>query len=124
MVGCSSTDAGGGTTVEPTAVTSIQAAAQARLDNEEALIDSPQGKAFTAAFRAAFPQLSENRLDKHIVRNGARVCSDITEAGRDVALTRLPLRIAYNNITPDAATSQAIFDLAVQNFCPESASAK
>ncbi|EFC79232.1 hypothetical protein [Parafrankia sp. EUN1f] len=115
LVGCASTEADGGTAVEPTAV------APAAQSTEEALITSPQGQAFISAFRSAYPQLSENRLDKHIVRNGSRVCSDITEAGKDVALKRLPLRIAYNNITPDAVTSQAIFTLAVQSFCPEKA---
>ncbi|MCK9921614.1 hypothetical protein MXD61_06875 [Frankia sp. AgPm24] len=95
-----------------------QAGGQTGAADEAALIASPQGQAFVTAFRAAYPQLSTNRLDKHIVRNGSRVCSDITEAGREVALRRLPLRVAYNGVTPDATQSQAIFDLAVAHFCP------
>lgn len=85
---------------------------------EPALEDSPEAAAFAVAFRQQFPELAEGRDDGHIGRDGVRVCTlDLAQGGDGLALSQIPLRFERNGIVPDAATAQAILDLAKTEVC-------
>lgn len=123
LVGCSAGTTEGTAPTVSTEQTGAQAAAQARLDEQERLAVSPQGLAYVAAFRAAYPPLADGRDDRYIGRDGVRICDDLAAEGLDVVMRRVPLRVERNGVVPDEAQTRAIIALARQHFCPGAAPA-
>ncbi|MBM4569208.1 hypothetical protein GS489_01475 [Rhodococcus hoagii] len=96
------------------AAASSPSAASARNDEPTAADTA----AFVAAFRSAYPELSNGRRDNPIGNLLANTCQEIG-IGKEphIIVSNTGKRAAYQDVSPTAEQAQAIFDL-VSEYCP------
>lgn len=88
------------------AISSAQSAAGSLANRAGGVVDSIQAGAFTAAFRAGYPDLSEGRDDAAIQDIYAQTCAAIDD-GVDEAEVIAELRVRAGNQGTDATEQQA-----------------
>ncbi|MFX1787106.1 hypothetical protein [Prescottella equi] len=96
------------------AAASSPSAAPARNDEPTAADTT----AFVAAFRSAYPELSNGRRDNPIANLLANTCQEIS-IGKEphIIVSNTGKRAAYQDVSPTPEQAQAIYDL-VSEHCP------
>lgn len=96
------------------AAASSPAAASTRSDRPTAADTT----AFVAAFRSAYPELSNGRRDNPIANLLANTCQEIS-IGKEphIIVSNTGKRAAYQDVSPTPEQAQAIYDL-VTEHCP------